>query len=323
VSLTPPGPLVSIGIPTYNRRQFAIRAVRSALSQTYENIEVIVSDNASTDDTVQHLSAIRDARLVILRHQTNTGMVANFNSCLNAATGELFLMLSDDDWLEPAAIEKLSGPFREPVRGLEPGSVGMTWCPCTNVDAEGKALWTVRGGPFTESPVSLLEGLFNGRRGPVFSAVMIRGEDGRAAGGYNEDRYGATCDAANWGKVMLRYENAVCIDEPLVNYTIHSGATSGTSSASCRNWQLWINRQVDDFSTVAREQRDFDGEKRILKCRKNVLANITVTVLMRFKGKPGWVRAFAKEFWRSREFMLTPFVAKRIIKDGWKLLRLR
>src|ERR1039458_5587870 len=135
MSLGSPGPLVSIGIPTYNRRQFAVRAVKSALSQTYTNIEVIVSDNASTDDTVEHLSAIQDERLVILRHSANAGMVANFNSCLSAATGELFLMLSDDDWLEPPAIEKLSRPFRESISGIYPDSVGMSWCLCMNVDA--------------------------------------------------------------------------------------------------------------------------------------------------------------------------------------------
>src|ERR1035437_5781020 len=104
-------PLVSIGIPTFNRRVYTLRAAKSALSQTYTKIEVIVSDNASTDDTIQHLSAIEDARLVILRHPENSGMVANFNSCLKAATGKLFLMLSDDDWLEPDAIEKVSRPY--------------------------------------------------------------------------------------------------------------------------------------------------------------------------------------------------------------------
>ena len=295
----------------------------SALSQTYSNIEVIVSDNASTDDTVEHLSAIQDSRVVLLRHPENLGMVANFNSCLNAAKGKLFLMLSDDDWLEQAAVEKLSRPFRESVRGVDPESVGMTWCPCTNVDATGKPLWAVRGGPFTESPVALLEGLFNGIRGPVFSSVMIRTADCRGAGGYDEDRFGVLCDAANWGKAALRYPCIVCIDEPLINYTVHTSTPSGTSYATCDNWQLWINRQVDDFSAIARESRNSDGEKRILKCRKNVLANITVTVLMRYKGKPGWVGAFANEFWRSRSFMLTPFVAKRILKDGWKLLRLK
>jgi glycosyltransferase involved in cell wall biosynthesis len=316
-------PLVSIGIPTFNRRVYTLRAAKSALSQTYTKIEVIVSDNASTDDTIQHLSAIEDARLVILRHPENSGMVANFNSCLKAATGKLFLMLSDDDWLEPDAIEKLSRPYRESVRGIDPETVGMTWCPCVNVDADGKPLWTVRGGPFTESPVALLEGLFNGGRGPVFSSVMIRAEDGRAAGSYDENRYGVLCDTANWGKAALRHPCIVCFDEPLINYTIHTTTPSGTSSAICGDWQLWINRQVDDFSAIAKENGDFEGEKRILKCRKNVLANITVTVLMRYIGRSGWVRAFAREFWRSRSFMLTPFVAKRILKDGWKVLRLK
>jgi glycosyltransferase involved in cell wall biosynthesis len=312
---------VSIGIPTYNRREYVLRAVNSALAQTYSNIEVVVSDNASTDDTVKYLAAIDDRRLVILRHPTNTGMVANFNACLGAATGELFLMLSDDDWLELTAIEKLSRPFYEPVHGIDPKSVGMTWCPCTNVDAAGNALWTVRGGPCVESPVELLEGLFNGTRGPVFSSVLIRTEDGLAAGGYDEFRYGVLCDGANWGKAILRHEKAICINEPLVNYSVHSGA--GTSTANCRIWQRWINHQVDDFASIAREVGDSEGERRILECRNNALANTTMTILLRSKGRRGWLNAIANEFWHSRSFMLTPFVAKRFLKDGWKLFRLK
>jgi len=321
MGLAPSGPLVSIGIPTYNRRQMAMRAVKSALSQTYANIEVIVSDDASTDDTIQYLSTIQDERLAILRQTENGGIAENYNACLNAATGELFLMLNDDDWLEPTAIEKLSRPFCESVHGLDPRTVGMTWCPFTNVDAAGNPLWVSRGGPMVESPVSFLEGLFNGNRGPICSAVMIRTSAGRVAGGYDNGNYGLSCDSATYGKAMLHYDHVVCIDELLVSYTIHTGNT--TSLAACRDWQLWINHQVDDFSAIARERGDYEWERRLLRCRKKVLANITATVLMFSIGKPGWVSAFVKEFWRSREFMLTPFVVKRTLRDGWKLLRLR
>lgn len=321
MSLASSEPLVSIGIPTYNRRQLVMRAVKSALSQTYANMEIIVSDDASTDDTIQYLSTIQDERLVILRQTENGGIAANFNACLNAATGELFLNLNDDDWLEPTAVEKLGRPFFQPVHGLAQETVGMTWCRCTNVDAAANPLWTVRGGPAVEAPVALLEGLFNGTRGTQFSGVMIRTAAALAAGGYDGHRFGALCDTANWGKAMLHYDHVVCIDEPLMNYTIHTSAA--TSSATCTEWQLWINHQVDDFSAIARQRGDYEGERRLLKCRNHVLANITAMVLMRSIGKPGWVGAFVKEFWRSRDFMLTPFVAKRILKNGWKLLRLR
>ena len=95
-----------------------MRAIESALAQTHRDIEVIVSDNASSDDTAEHVSRIFDPRLVFIRQPENLGMTGNFNACLQAATGELFLMLSDDDILEPACIERLSEPFSNPATSV-------------------------------------------------------------------------------------------------------------------------------------------------------------------------------------------------------------
>ena len=72
-------PLVTIGIPTLNRSALALRAVRSVLNQTHRNIEVFVSDDLSTDDTVQLVSDIQDSRLVLAKQRTRLGLVANFD----------------------------------------------------------------------------------------------------------------------------------------------------------------------------------------------------------------------------------------------------
>ena len=77
------------------------------------------------------------------------------------------------------------------------------------------------------------------------------------------------------------------------------------------------------FLSVLRERDDQEGERRLLRLRNNLLAQLTVEVLMRYLGKPGWKRLFAREIWAARSFMFTPFVAKRLAKDGWKLLRLK
>jgi glycosyltransferase involved in cell wall biosynthesis len=314
-------PKISIGIPTFNRRDYMLATVQSALEQTYANIEVIVSDNASTDDTWEHLKAISDPRLKLLHQSANLGMTGNFNATLHAATGDLFLPLSDDDLLAPTAIEKLSRPFREPMPGTTPQTVGLTWCPCININSEGHDLWQTRSGPLVESPVALLEGLFTGKRGTQFSATMIRTQDARDAGGYNDDRYGVLCDTGNWGKVALRYKHVVCIQEPLMRYRVHSA--SDTGHANCEDWQTWANHQILDFAAILYAQHDLAGKKRIERVRGNLLAQITVTVLMRYIGKPGWKSLFAREIWKARSFMFTPFVAKRVLKDGWKLLRLK
>ena len=102
-------PLVTIAIPTFNRAAHLLEAIESARAQTYDQIEVLISDNASSDTTCSVIqSAIdADARVRGLVQTRNLGMVGNWNACLEAARGEYFLLLSDDDLLEPDAIELL------------------------------------------------------------------------------------------------------------------------------------------------------------------------------------------------------------------------
>ena len=99
--------LVTIAIPTLNRSEFLRLSVESALLQTYSNIEILVSDNASEDETPAVLANFGDKRLRTLRQESRVTMFANWNSVLRAARGEYFLLLSDDDLLEPFAIETM------------------------------------------------------------------------------------------------------------------------------------------------------------------------------------------------------------------------
>jgi glycosyltransferase involved in cell wall biosynthesis len=95
-------PLVTIAIPTYNRAGSYLKlAVKSALAQTYPHIEVLVSDNASTDDTPALMQSLADPRLKYTRHQTNIGANQNANYCLDQAKGDYFLLLHDDDLIDP------------------------------------------------------------------------------------------------------------------------------------------------------------------------------------------------------------------------------
>ena len=100
--------LVSIGIPTFNRSNLIKNAIQSALNQTYENIEIIISNNASTDKTIDILETFSSNKKIRVFHQEkNIGVVNNWNFCLNNARGEFFLMLSDDDELNENCIKDL------------------------------------------------------------------------------------------------------------------------------------------------------------------------------------------------------------------------
>jgi glycosyltransferase involved in cell wall biosynthesis len=99
-------PLVTIAISTYNRaNSYLPRALDSALSQTYPNLEVIVADNCSSDDTGGVVARRADRRVRYFRHEANIGPNNNFNFCLEQARGDYFLLLHDDDRIDPDFVE--------------------------------------------------------------------------------------------------------------------------------------------------------------------------------------------------------------------------
>ncbi len=99
-------PLVTVAIPTYNRASLFLRdAINAALQQTYSNIEVIISDNCSTDDTEAVVKSFTDPRIRYFRQEQNIGANNNFNFCLQQAKGDYFLLFLDDDQIDPDFIE--------------------------------------------------------------------------------------------------------------------------------------------------------------------------------------------------------------------------
>lgn len=101
-------PTVSVGIPTYNRAEGLQRALASVLAQSERDLEVIISDNASSDMTPQIVeqAAAQDPRVRSIRQARNVGLTANFNTVLEAARGRYVMVLADDDWLEPDYLER-------------------------------------------------------------------------------------------------------------------------------------------------------------------------------------------------------------------------
>lgn len=92
--------MVSVVIPTYNRADSIARAIHSVIEQTHQNLEIIVVDDASQDDTSTVVNNIRDPRIRYYRHQTNQGGSAARNTGIKASEGKLIAFLdSDDIWL--------------------------------------------------------------------------------------------------------------------------------------------------------------------------------------------------------------------------------
>lgn len=104
--MTEDTPLVSIGLPTYNGARFLREALDSLIAQDYPNLEIVVSDNASTDAThdIVREFASRDSRIRVIRHDANIGAPANFNLVFREAAGSFFMWAADDDRWAPSYV---------------------------------------------------------------------------------------------------------------------------------------------------------------------------------------------------------------------------
>ncbi len=127
-------PLVTIAIPSFNYAEFLGEAIQSALDQTYATIEVLVLDNASTDDSVAVARSFKDERVRLVVHPENLGLVPNYNAALRLASGEYVALLAADDRLLPTCVEDVMA-FRRahPEIDIAYTSVGIT-------DASGRVM---------------------------------------------------------------------------------------------------------------------------------------------------------------------------------------
>lgn len=101
-------PFVSIGMPTYNGSRYIQQSLDSLLAQDYENFELVISDNASSDGTADICQryAKTESRIHYYRNDTNLGAVKNFNRTLELSTGKYFMWAGDHDLWHPSFISR-------------------------------------------------------------------------------------------------------------------------------------------------------------------------------------------------------------------------
>lgn len=115
-------PLVSVIITTYNRSDILPRAIDSVLSQTYENIEIILVDDCSGDNTKEIIENNYKGKLKYLINEKNVGLAASRNVGINHSKGDFVSFLDDDDEILPTKIEKQVNMF------LNDRDLGVAYC---------------------------------------------------------------------------------------------------------------------------------------------------------------------------------------------------
>lgn len=104
-------PLISVIIPTYNRPQYLEKAIASAVQQTYQNLEIIVSDDCSAENPQSIIDSFKDSRIRFRRNSPNLGVALNVYSAIQEAKGKYVATLNDDDAWDQYFLEKLVSPL--------------------------------------------------------------------------------------------------------------------------------------------------------------------------------------------------------------------
>lgn len=176
-------PLVSIGIPTYNRAAGNLRRViERSLAQTYTNVEVVVSDNCSSDHTPELVRGIKDPRLRYFRQETNIGPNNNFNYCLSQAKGEYFLLFHDDDMIDEDFVEACMG-------SLKPGeSVGAIFTGVRIIDEHDNVREEHPNNATAESATEFIRGWFKGKTALYLCSTLYNTARLREVGGFHSKK---------------------------------------------------------------------------------------------------------------------------------------
>lgn len=289
------GPLVTIAIPTFNRAWWLGDCVVSALSQTYSHFEVVISDNASTDNTPEVLNQFNDPRMRVVRQKTNIGLLPNWNACLAEAKGDYIVFVSDDDRLAPWMLERcvaliLRHPQISVVIALSDvrSAVLARTRPGQTSSRLGTGIW---------NGSDILMEYLNDQIDIAMSSIMLQTAHLRAIGGFRIDLPHAG-DVAAWARLLLMGK-AGLVNESCATFSFHSDSDSsrlGIEQLMRDGWNAadLISNYANHSVPELLERRRLQQHARRCFARRNAL------ILSRFRDNGGTLAEVLRTIWRFR-----------------------
>jgi glycosyltransferase involved in cell wall biosynthesis len=226
-------PLVTIAIPTYNRAEtYFGEALHSALRQTYSNIEIVVSDNCSTDCTGAVVAGIDDPRLRYFRHEPGIGQKNNYNFCFEQARGSYVLLLHDDDIIDDDFVAVCMA-----AAGGTP-DVGIIRTGIRIIDAEGNVTAQI----LDEAAGLPIEGFFRrwlSGKAPIYCCnTLFNTQKLREIGGFKSKHF---CYPDTMAIFLLAAQHPrIDVCEPKANFRIH-----GNEAGFSRRIAEWCEDSLD------------------------------------------------------------------------------
>lgn len=209
---------ISVCIPTYNGARYLADALRSVLAQTYDDFELIVCDDASTDETVKVAASFRDERLRVVINPSRLGLVGNWNRCLELTGGEYIVLFHQDDLMYPENLrQKADLLSRQPDAAFVHSDIDC-------IDESGRVIGGHWASQPSRSTVMAGEAFYSAVAGGVnpvaCPAVMIRRACLSEVGNFN-DRFPFVVDLAMWLQLAARYDVGY-VAQKLIAHRLHN-----------------------------------------------------------------------------------------------------
>ena len=256
-------PLVSVCVPVYNAERWLAGALESAVAQTYEELEIVVADNASTDASAEIAEAVGDPRIRVERATHTIGAVANHNRAIRLARGAFVKFLHADDLLLPTCVEEMVALAREDE------SIGLVFAPREVVveEAPDPEWGELFGRP--HEYFSNLERVNDGRR--LFRELLDAGFEGNWVGeptavlltrgalehvGLLNERLFQIADLELWARIMVSCRVGF-VDHVLSVYRHHGESGTARNARVQRDWfdQPWLLEGLLAISDLTPDER--------------------------------------------------------------------
>ena len=226
-------PKVSVIIPTHNRADALQRAIMSVLAQSFQDFEIIVVDDVSSDHTEEVVCSFADTRLHYIRHTTNKGDAGTRNTGIQQARGEYIAFLDDDD-------EWLSDKLRQQVTLLDSSPADVAGVSTARMNIDNKTGHRLGVWPIHRAD-NLLQDNFI-----TTSAIMLRRTCFETVGLFDENML-TSSDYDMWLRIA-RVAHFLHIETPLIKYYIHPHGLSHNVNKVIQGIELLLAKHQHDFA---------------------------------------------------------------------------
>ncbi|MEN6293489.1 MAG: glycosyltransferase family 2 protein [Methanobacterium sp.] len=231
-------PTVSVIIATYNRAYLIGRAIKSILDQTFQDFELIIVDDGSSDNTKELITKYmqEDPRIKYIKNKRNLGLPKTRNEAIKVAQGKYIGLLDDDDEWLPNKLEKQVNKFQS-----TPKTVGLVYCGLIYISRNEKPSKTIipklKGNLFTD----ILKGNFFGSSTPLIKKECFE------KSGFFDGNFSNGEDWDMWIRISKNYEIDY-VPEALTLYYVHGNQMSANFNDTIEGFEKILKKHNEDIN---------------------------------------------------------------------------